>query len=335
MPFRDVVGHGSLLQLIAQAVSRGTLPPSLGFVGPDGVGKQLAAMALAQAQNCLSLVQTRPFAVDACGECDSCKKIVRGSFSDLLLIETIENKPISIDQIRQVVHQVAYRPFEGRRRVVVINDADKMNTEAQSALLKTLEEPPDSSQFVLITSRPDLLLQTIRSRIQQMNFVHLSVDEVFQVVRGLGVENADAQLLAASGGSAGHAVALASGELVVARDAAVCLMEQVAIARDGRARLVAAKEFVGTKKKGQDVRRELIQRLRAMPSLLRDVALLWTGSEPQAMVNADLVDSLVPLSDIYGGSRGVEAFESVGRALDAAERHVNPKVVADWLACRL
>ena len=116
------------------------------------------------------------------------------------------------------------------------------------------------------------------------------------MVRGLGVENADAQLLAASGGSAGHAVALASGELVVARDAAVCLMEQVAIARDGRARLVAAKEFVGTKKKGQDVRRELIQRLRAMPSLLRDVALLWTGSEPQAMVYEELVDSLVPLT---------------------------------------
>ena len=335
MPFRDVVGHGPLLQLIAQAVSRGSLPPSLGFIGPDGVGKQLAAIALAQAQNCLSLVETGSFAIDACGECDSCKKIVRGSFSDLLLVETIENKPISIDQIRQVVHQVAYRPFEGRRRVVVIEDADKMNTEAQSALLKTLEEPPDSSQFVLITSRPDLLLQTVRSRIQQLKFIHLSVDEVFQVVRGLGVKKADAQLLAASGGSAGHAVALASGELVVARDAAVRLMEQVAIARDGRARLVAAQEFVGIKKKGQDVRQELIQRLTAMPSLLRDVALLWTGSEPQALVNVDLVDSLVPLSDVYGGSRGVKAFESVGRALDAVERHVNPKVVADWLACRL
>ena len=335
MPFRDVVGHGPLLQLIAQAVSRGTLPPSLGFVGPDGVGKQLAAIALAQVQNCLSLVETRPFAVDACGECDSCKKIVRGSFSDLLLVETIENKPITIDQVRQVVHQVAYRPFEGRRRVVVIRDADRMNAEAQSALLKTLEEPPDSSQFVLVTSRPDLLLLTVRSRIQQLKFVHLSVGEVSQVVRGLGVETADAQLLAAAGGSAGRAVALASGELVVARDAAVRLMEQVAIAHDGRARLVAAQEFVGVRKKGQDLRQELIQRLRAMPSLLRDVALLWAGSEPQAVVNVDLVDSLAPLSDIYGGSRGIKAFESVGRALDAVERHVNPKVVADWLACRL
>ncbi len=335
MPFRDVVGHGPLLQLIAQAVSRGTLPPSLGFVGPDGVGKQLAAIALAQVQNCLSLVKTRPFVVDACGECDPCKKIVRGSFSDLLLVETIENKPITIDQIRQVVHQVAYRPFEGHRRVVVIRDADRMNAEAQSALLKTLEEPPDSSQFVLITSRPDLLLLTVRSRIQQLNFVHLSVDEVFQVVRGLGVEIADAQLLAAAGGSAGRAVTLASGELVVARDAAVRLMEQVAIARDGRARLVAAQEFVGAKKKGQDLRQELIQRLRTMPSLLRDIALLWTGSEPQALVNVDLVDSLAPLADVYGGSRGVKAFDSVGRALDALERHVNPKIVADWLACRL
>ena len=72
-----------------------------------------------------------------------------------------------------------------------------------------------------------------------------------------------------------------------------------------------------------------------MPSLLRDVALLWTGSEPQALVNVDLVDSLAPLSDVYGGSRGVKAFDSVGGALDALERHVNPKVVADWLACRL
>jgi len=336
MPFRDVVGHGQLLRLIARAVGRDTLPPSLLFVGPDGVGKQLVAVALAQVQNCLAVTETPPFAVDACGECSSCRKIARRSFADFLLVEPGENGSIVIDQIRHAISQAAYRPFEGRRRVVIIRDADSLLPPAQNALLKTLEEPPEASQFVLVTSRPDVLLPTVRSRTQRLSFGQLTVSEVVEVVGRQGLDASAARATAAAaGGSAGRALALASGELVVARDSAVGLLRNVSTARDARARLDAAKGFVGKGRAGGAARQEIARRLRAMTSLLRDMELLAAGSELQELANADIIDGLRTLSRTYGGARGVKAFASVGTALDAVERNVSPKVVADWLACQL
>ena len=335
MPFRDVVGHGRILRLIARAVSRDTLPPSLLFVGPEGVGKQLVAVALAQVQNCLTVTETPAFAVDGCGQCSACGKISRRSFADVLYVEPGESGSILIDQIRHAVNQSAYRPFEGRRRVVIIRDADRLVSAAQNALLKTLEEPPEASQFVLVTSRPDVLLPTVRSRTQRLGFGQLTVGEVVQVVGREGLDPSAVQAAAAAaGGSAGRALALASGELVSARDAAVGVLRNVSTARDARARIDAAKEFVGKSRAGGAARQDLTRRLGALTSLLRDVELLAAGST-QSLANADVVDSLTTLSRTYGGARGVKAFASVGTALDAVERNVSPKVVADWLACQL
>ena len=148
MPFRDVAGHPSLLGLLARAVSRDTLPPTLLFAGPEGVGKRRVAVALAQAINCEAPVQT-PLSrkatddglkLDACGSCQSCRRIARGVHGDVLLIEPGETGAIKIEQAREVVDRASYRPFEGRTRVVIIDEADTLVRAAQNALLKTLEE---------------------------------------------------------------------------------------------------------------------------------------------------------------------------------------------------
>lgn len=334
MPFRSVVGHGRLLRLIARAVSRDTLPPSLLFVGPDGVGKQLVAVALAQAQNCLAVAEIPPFTVDACGSCSSCRKISRRSFADVLFVEPGENGSIVIEQIRHAVSQSAYRPFEGRRRVVIIRDADRVLLPAQNALLKTLEEPAETSQFILVTSRPDTLLPTVRSRTQRLSFGQLTVSEVVEVVGGADLDPSVVQVAAASGGSAGRALALVSGELVAARDAAVGVLHNVSMARDARGRMDAAKEFVGKSRAGSTARQDLTRRLSALTSLLRDVELLAAGSTKE-LANTDVVDGLKTLSRTYGGARGIKAFASVVTALDAVERNLSPKVIADWLVCQL
>jgi len=336
MPFREVVGHDPLLKLIVRAVRHDTLPSSLLFVGPDGVGKQRVAVALAQLQNCGAVRETAALPADACGVCGACQKIERGTFADVLLVEPGENGSISVDQVRQVIRQAAYRPFEGRRRVAVLRDADTLLAAAQNALLKTLEEPPDSSQFILVTARPHLLLPTVRSRTQQLNFGQLTVGEVAAIVSRHGVEDDDARAAAvAAAGSAGRALALASGEFVPARDAAVSLLRSVSTARDARQRLEAAKELVGKGRTAGAARQEMARRLRALISLLRDVELLASGADGAALANADVEDRLRDLSPTYGGPRGVQAFAAVGRALDAVERNVSPKVVADWLACHL
>ena len=348
MAFGEIVGHRALLGLISRAVEHGSVPPSLLFVGPEGTGKRLAACALAQTLNCGSPVRAPAggtaaadaFEIDACGRCHTCQRIARGSFADVLTIAPGENGSITVDQVREAIGQAAYRPFEGRRRVVIIDDAERLVPEAQNALLKTLEEPPDSSQFVLVTTRPDTLLATVRSRCQRLSFGQLGVADISELLgRTHGYDERVARAAAASaGGSIGRALRLASGELTAARDAAVTLLEVVASGRDAKARLEGAKGFLAGKSAGKTsaaVRQELMRRLRALTSLLRDVELVGANADRQSLANADLQEGLSTLARTFGGARGVDAFAAVGAALDAADRNVNPKVIVDWLACEL
>ena len=206
MPFRDLAGHRRLLDLTARAAVRGSLPPSLIFAGPEGTGKRLAAVALAQLFNCAS-PSDQP-APDACGQCTACKRIARGVHADVLTIEPGETGAIKVDQVRQAIERSAYRPFEGRRRIVIVDDADAMEASAQNALLKTLEEPPAASTFVLVTARPDVLLPTVLSRCQRLRFGRLSPSEIAVVLmrdHGFAEREAHAAALLADG-SIGRAI---------------------------------------------------------------------------------------------------------------------------------
>src|SRR5580765_5800009 len=177
MPFRDVIGHRRLVDLLARAVSRASLPPSLIFAGPDGVGKRFVAAATAQALNCPNITAGSDRA-DACGTCSSCTRIARGMHPDVLIVEPGDIGNIKIEQVRDVVDRAGYRPFEGKRRVVIIDEADALMPQAQNALLKTLEEPPPSSVFLLITARPDALLLTVLSRCPRLRFRPLDAGDV-------------------------------------------------------------------------------------------------------------------------------------------------------------
>src|SRR5215472_10604023 len=218
MPFRQIAGHRPVLDLLARAVSRGSVPPTLIFAGPEGVGKRRTAVALAQALNC---AKPEVFAsgLNGCGRCPSCMRVARGVHADVLLIEPGDSGSIKIDQVRDAIDRAAYRPFEGRRRLVIVDAADALVGEAQNALLKTLEEPPPSSVFVLLTSRPDLLLPTVRSRCHHLRFGPLPEADVAAVLmRDHGLSAADAHAAAAtSEGSVGRALDENSDDAIEAR----------------------------------------------------------------------------------------------------------------------
>jgi DNA polymerase-3 subunit delta' len=137
MPFRTLVGHRRLTALLAGAIRRGTLPPTLLFVGASGVGKWRTALATAEALNCLNPVETAG-AVDACGECRACDRIARGIHVDVIAVEPDDKASIKIDVVREVLSRTAYRPFEGKRRVVLIREAETLEVASQNALLKSL-----------------------------------------------------------------------------------------------------------------------------------------------------------------------------------------------------
>jgi DNA polymerase-3 subunit delta' len=385
MPFRHITGHRHLLDLIARATTRGTLPPSVIFAGPEGVGKRKAAIALAQLMNCTSLnavpaselgseldmfsepdmfsaselrsgtemfsaselrsepdmflaseLRSDARGLDACGECRACKRIARGVHADVLLIEPGETGAIKIDQVRDAIERAAYRPFEGRRRVVILDDADTVNPEAQNALLKTLEEPPAASTFILVTSRPDMLLPTVRSRCQRLRFGRLSPADVASVLmREHGSEEADAHAAASlSDGSIGRALEGGSEAFVDARKAATGLLETLAASNDPRRRLEGAKALTGASRGGSD-REELARRLHALSSILRDLGALLSRADERCLANADLRPLLQRLQRSFDGERILRAFSAVDRAVSALDRNASPKIVADWLAFQI
>jgi DNA polymerase-3 subunit delta' len=301
MPFRDVSGHRRIVDLLKRSIAGGTLPPSLIFSGPAGSGKRLTAIALAQAVNCLQgsefKVQGSGFAgFDACGTCAICTRIAKGVHPDVLIVEPGDTGAIKIDQIRDAVERAAYRPFEGRNRVVIVDDADTLVVAAQNALLKTLEEPPPSSIFILVTARPDVLLPTVRSRCIRLTFAAGARDEV------------DAE----------------------ARDVAGRILAQASASPDPGRRLESAKDLLGNGDRDQ-----VVAHLRAIASLLRDVEVVATGADPRVLANGDMTPAIERLAPAFKGDRGVQAFAAVDRALAALDRNAGVKVVADWLVLQL
>ena len=332
MPFRAIAGHRPVLELLARATARGTLPPSLIFAGPEGVGKRRTATALAQALNCDSPIESDG-GRDACGACAPCKRIARGVHADVLVIEPGETGSIKIEQVREAIDRSSYRPFEGRRRLVVVDGADALVDVAQEALLKTLEEPPPASVFVLITSRPDILLPTVRSRCQRLRFGPLSAADVADVLmRDHGVDAAEAHAAAAAAdGSVGRALAGSAEDANEARDAAARLLQSAATSNDPRRRLDGAKALVA----GGGDRDEVSRRLLALSSLVRDLGLLHSRGDDRALANVDLRPALQALLRSYDADRTIRAFDTVDRALSAIDRNASPKIVADWLALNL
>ena len=334
MTFGELAGHRRLLDLLARAAERGSLPPSLIFAGPDGVGKRGAAVALAQLFNCAAPRSGNSDAPpDSCGACPPCRRIARCVHADVLVIEPGETGAIKVDQVRQAIERSAYRPFEGRRRVVIVDDADGMEPSAQNALLKTLEEPPTASTFVLVTARPDVLLPTVRSRCQRLRFGRLAPSEVAAVLmRDHGFPEQDAHTAASlADGSVGQALDSDTEVYAGARDAVEAMLSQVAGARETRQRLAAAKTLGGDKLD----REQLSRRLRLASSMLRDLAILLSRADEQTIANSDLKPSLEKLARSYDGERAVRAFSAVDRALAALDRNASPKIVADWLACQI
>ena len=344
MPFRNLAGNRTVLGLLARAIDAGTLPPSLIFGGPEGVGKRHAALALAQAHNCPTPVRPAPWpdapsapplAIDACGTCAICSRIARQIHPDVLVISPEETGNIKIDVVREVIRQIGFKPFEARRRVVIFDAADGLLLESQDALLKTLEEPPQGSLLVLVTAQPGQLLPTVRSRCPTVRFSPLATSAVIgwlMTHEGLAEPQARAVASVARGSlaAAREAASEAEGQEGY-RAAAVRVLQQVSDAGDARGRLEATRDIVGKGKgSGASERDSLANHLHALAALLRDLAVLATRADVSAVVNVDLVPALQSVARFFDRERILRAFTAVDRALGALERNASPKTVADW-----
>jgi DNA polymerase-3 subunit gamma/tau len=179
--FKDLVGQEHVTGTLANAIKSDRVAHAYIFSGARGVGKTTAARILAKAMNCINGPTAEP-----CAVCDSCKEIAAGNSLDVIEIDAASNR--GIDQIRELREMVRYAPAASRSKVVILDEAHMLTGEASNALLKTLEEPPDRVIFVMATTEPENLEDTIRSRSQHFHFRALTFNEIAERIKFIAKE---------------------------------------------------------------------------------------------------------------------------------------------------
>ncbi len=169
--FKEVVGQEVPVRILKNAVKLNKISHAYMFFGPRGVGKTTVARILAKAVNCLNPSEGEP-----CGACENCSLIDRGIFPDLIEIDAASNR--GIDDIRSLRESVNYTPMKGKFKIYILDEAHMLTKEAFNALLKTLEEPPPSTIFVLCTTEGDKIPPTIASRCQRLMFSRVKKEEI-------------------------------------------------------------------------------------------------------------------------------------------------------------
>ncbi|MDD3863528.1 MAG: DNA polymerase III subunit gamma/tau, partial [Eubacteriales bacterium] len=167
--FQELLGQEHIVRILKNQLDAGTTGHAYLFCGTRGTGKTSTARILAKGLNCLAPQGQRP-----CGECAVCRDIAAGTFVDVIEIDAASNN--GVDNIRELRESVNYPPASGRSKVYVIDEAHMLSTPAANALLKTLEEPPESIVFILATTEPQKLPATILSRCLRLDFHRVSED---------------------------------------------------------------------------------------------------------------------------------------------------------------
>ena len=209
--FAELTGNERVKAALKRMLVSDRLPGALLFTGEEGIGKKLFALEVARALNCRT-----PKDEEACGVCSSCTRIAKLNYPqrddaeewtqiiwtnhpDVGLV-VAPKRVLRVEQMRQIEKEANFRPFEGKARVFLIDEADKLNDASANALLKVLEEPPRTSHLILITARPAMLLPTILSRCQMIRFSPLTPAEIEAHLTKNKVDTTTARLRARAAG---------------------------------------------------------------------------------------------------------------------------------------
>ena len=331
MPFSSLIGNERIKKLLQRAVAEGRIGQSLLMAGPRGVGKYHFAVALAQALNCEHLNQG-----DACGDCGACRKIERREHGDVRIVMRESKDPaikkdyksqfIKIEQTRALSEQAQFRPYEGSRRVFIIDEAECLQHQAANSLLKTLEEPPPTSLVVLVTSKPYSLIETIRSRCLMLSFAPLGAEQIEEHLRVKEKKpSEEARLLArVARGSIGRALEIKIDDYREMRHTMLGLVENLAVTRDVR-KLLAASEYLGRK-----LEKEAFEdHLDTLTVLLDDLFHLKLDGSAESLTNADVIDRLSLVAEHTTIEQLTEWADRIEQIFVALPRNVNRQLAME------
>lgn len=311
MAFKDILGHSRPISLLQRAIKNEKVVNSYLFLGNEGIGKKHVALQFAKALNCLNEEKG-----DACDHCLSCKKTDRGLHPDVLLIEPI-GQGIKKEQILQMQRELAFKPYEGNRRVCILTAADRMAHDIPNTLLKTLEEPPLHTVIILLANNARLILPTILSRCQPIRFNPLPTSLVSQwLMKEKGFNEIDAHLLASlSDGSPGKALEIQEEIRQIPREE--LLKDWVGLRSPSIEKMGSWVESLPSQ------RENLALILEVSKTLLRDLIMVKILKKTPNLIHSDLIHVMEPLAEDWSLSSLLKRMETLHHTVLAVKGNAN------------
>jgi DNA polymerase-3 subunit delta' len=336
MPWDEIAGQERAVRLLRTALARGQPHHAYLVAGPRGVGKELLARLFAQAANCEAAEPDRP-----CGTCAACAAIARGVHPDVTWVlpqseavargqiakadlEGAPSKEIRVDEVRALSRRLSLAAARGRRKVAVLAPAEALNERAQNALLKTLEEPPPATTFLLVSEQPDALLATVRSRCARLQLAPLPPELIAARLGARGISEVEARERALRAeGSLGRALAIESGEL--ARQHALVRAFEAAVAAPDEIETLDIAELQGDR----DAALELALVVQAWT---RDLLVQASGGAIDAVELRELCESVAQRTPRFAL---LEQAELCAEAIEALEQNGNGRLQLERLILRV
>jgi DNA polymerase-3 subunit delta' len=310
--FRDVVGNQRAMQILRKGIETGRIYPAYLFTGMEGIGKRLVALNMAKALNCPNQ------AGEACDQCPSCQRMDKAGHPDLLQISPA-GEAIKIGQIRELQRTIAFKPYEARWRVIIVDGAERMTREAANAFLKTLEEPPHGTTIILIATALEGLPPTVPSRCQRILFNPLTQEEVEKVLAEHLTTKEIHTLAPLAGGSPGRVLRMDWEEVTKARGALPSALSSSL----GR-RLAVAQELAHQEGRGGMF-------LEILQGWIRDLIVYRETGEEGRLLNSDLANEVKRVASrgetegllrdfwsLLRIQRGIEAHGNIQLSLESA-----------------
>jgi DNA polymerase-3 subunit delta' len=324
MGLNEFIGNTAVLDVIKRQLVQDRLPHSMLFVGIRGIGKHTLAGFVSMVANC------QKEANDFCRDCPSCRKILQNSHADVKLYGP-EGQFIKIDQMRELSREVFFRPFEGKMRVFIIDEAEKMNLESANSILKTLEEPPESSLLILISDKPNELLGTIRSRCQIFRFAPLSPDDIDQILRRQTRHlAADREFLSRiSKGSVGRALNI---DLARYRETRQELLDLIKVCCSQEFLYTNAALTLASLARERD---EFENKMEILYCLLHDLFLLKVDAVCEFLTNTDVRGTLSDLAPSLSFQQIQDAIKALDHLEAGSKRNLNKQLALDHFVFQL
>ena len=316
MSFKNIQGEELPIQILQSYIKESRLSGGYLFVGPEGVGKKLTAKTLAKAVNCLEEKS------DCCDACASCKKIENNQHPDVHIIES-DDSEIKIEYIRQLQREINFKPYEGRKKVFIIDKAHRLNPESSNALLKVLEEPPKDSLIILVTDKPSLLFKTVISRCKILKFSALKREELEGFLkRDYGFDNDLAHFLAYfSEGRLGHALKFKDADIIRQKNRVI-----------DRFALSPRLSLEGLALQNKE---EIRSYLNILATWFRDIYLIKVGLPHSEVINSDRKTELLKVMGKFSFPDLNEIFDSISEAILQIEQNINVKLLIYNLGAQL